>query len=410
MAYFQPSIDAEGIHVPSYADIMEYLLSQYKAIFGDDVYVGTDSKDYQIMSIFAKCMEDYSSLVVDAYNSRNPNYAEGDSLDLLLPLVSMTRRAATSSTATLKLTGTAGTSIAAGKSVIDSNGNLWDLSSGATLDGNGVANVMAVCRVAGAITAAIGTINQIYTPVAGWTGVTNEAPAIVGKNTETDDEVRARRKQMINLQTNGTQGAILRAINALEVDGESVNYVSVAVNDTGSTDANGIPARSICCVVDGLSGHEDMIGEAIWNAKSPGVGTYGGPSGTTRISVNYVDEFGNTNVVNFARPKTSAVTVAIAINKGTGYPVSQDDEDRLKLMIKNSIIEEIEGLGIGHAWNVTTAYRDIYNAFAGEDIPFVITSVTGIKTGMGSASSVSVPCAFNEILTVAESNITITAT
>ena len=97
MAYFEPSIDAEGIHIPTYDDIMEYLIAQYKAIFGDDVYIKEDTKDYQLLSVFAKCMDDYAALVVDSYNARNPNYATGDSLDLLLPLVSMRRREATPS-------------------------------------------------------------------------------------------------------------------------------------------------------------------------------------------------------------------------------------------------------------------------------------------------------------------------
>lgn len=403
MSYFEPTIDADGVHIPTYNDIMEMLISKYKAIFGEDVYIGEETKDYQLLSIFAKCMDDYAALLIDAYNARNPNYASGDSLDLLLPLVSMSRRAATYSTVTLTLTGDAEAEIPAGKQALDSNGILWNIDSDVILNEDGEGTVTATCDVAGAISAGIGTIDQIYTPVIGWTGVTNEAAAIMGNNTETDDEVRARRKQMINLRNNGTLDAISRAILAITVDGDSVSSVSVLANDTGSTDANGIPAHSICCVVDGLSGSENAIGEAIWKAKSPGVGTYGGPAGATRISVNYVDKFGNTNVVNFARPVTSAVTAVVTIVAGPNY-----DSDRCVPIIKSALMGGIEALEIGESWGVTMAYRDIYNAFAGEQIPFVITSVTGKTSSMGSASTTEVPCAFNERLTISDANITIT--
>lgn len=403
MAYFEPSIDADGIHVPTYSELMEYLIGRYKEIFGDDVYIGEETKDYQLLSIFAKCMDDYSALVVDSYNARNPNYAEGDSLDLLLPLVSMKRREATPSTVVLKLSGEAGTVIDDGKVVIDRNGNLWNLDSGATLDEDGEAEVSATCDVKGAISAPAGTINQIFTPVIGWNEVTNEDDANVGLNTETDDEVRLRRKQSVNVQNNGSYDALVRALLNLNVDGEYVTFASVLMNDSDSTDANGIPAHNICCVVDGLDDHNDLIAEAIWKAKAPGIGTYGGPAGDNRKSVTYVDVYGHSNTVNFARPVVSPVTVVVYVNALSGY-----DSDRVVPMIKAAIEGGINSLGIGNSWGVTTAYRDVYNAFAGEQCPFVITSITGKTSGMGSASTSVVPCAFNEVLSAGDANITVT--
>ena len=92
MAYFRPSIDADGIHVPTYDDILENLITQYRMIFGDDVYIGVDSKDYQLLSVFAKALDDYAALAVDAYNARSPLYATGDALDVLCSLVGITGR------------------------------------------------------------------------------------------------------------------------------------------------------------------------------------------------------------------------------------------------------------------------------------------------------------------------------
>ena len=37
MSYFAPYLDETGLHLPTYADRMEALLSAYRAIFGADV-------------------------------------------------------------------------------------------------------------------------------------------------------------------------------------------------------------------------------------------------------------------------------------------------------------------------------------------------------------------------------------
>ena len=104
MAYFEPSIDADGIHIPTYDDVLENLITEYKNIFGEDVYLGVETPDYQLLSMFAKHLDDMYAICVDAYNARNPDYATGNSLDLLLPLNGMSRKQATYSTVTLKLT------------------------------------------------------------------------------------------------------------------------------------------------------------------------------------------------------------------------------------------------------------------------------------------------------------------
>lgn len=54
MAYFSPYIDLTGMHIPTYADIRDELISMMKQIFGQDIYIDVDSQDYQQISIFAK--------------------------------------------------------------------------------------------------------------------------------------------------------------------------------------------------------------------------------------------------------------------------------------------------------------------------------------------------------------------
>ncbi len=93
MAYFAPYIDASGLHMPTYEDRLADLVSAYRSIFGIDSELSESVPDYQLLSVFAKALDDTSALVLQAYNSRNPLYASGQALDLLLPLYGLAREA-----------------------------------------------------------------------------------------------------------------------------------------------------------------------------------------------------------------------------------------------------------------------------------------------------------------------------
>lgn len=93
MSYFAPYIDGTGIHMPTYEDRLEDLTEAYRNIFGIETELGPAVPDYQLLSVFAKALDDASALVLQAYNSRNPAYASGNALDLLLPAYGLTRAA-----------------------------------------------------------------------------------------------------------------------------------------------------------------------------------------------------------------------------------------------------------------------------------------------------------------------------
>ena len=91
MAYFAPYIDGTGIHMPTYEDRLAELTEAYRSIFGVESELSASVPDYQLLSVFAKALDDVSALVLQAYNSRNPFYATGEALDLLLPQYGITR-------------------------------------------------------------------------------------------------------------------------------------------------------------------------------------------------------------------------------------------------------------------------------------------------------------------------------
>ena len=93
MPYFSPYIDGSGVHMPTYEDRLDELVSSYRSIFGVDSELSESVPDYQLLSIFAKALDDTSMMVLQAYMSRNPLYATGAALDALLPMYGIVREA-----------------------------------------------------------------------------------------------------------------------------------------------------------------------------------------------------------------------------------------------------------------------------------------------------------------------------
>lgn len=410
MAYFEPYIDAEGIHIPTYADRMEKLIEEYRKIFGADAYLGVETPDYQLLSVFARCLDDEDALAVDLYNARNPNYAPGNALDLQLPLVGMTRRSATQSSVTLTISGLAESTVPAGAQAVDTEGNLWTLQSTITFaddgEGYGTTTVEALCETYGAVPAKIGSINSVYTPVPGWNTVYNNVEAILGNEVETDAHVRYRMSVAHSREMNGTAEAIIKYI--LEIDEvksaviyeNTYNYFMEYINGefvqsaTQSGDiSNLFPGHSICCVVDG--GDDNTIAKTIYQNKSPGCGTWG----TTTQKV--ADGFGSLVPISFSRPIKQNITVTVSIRDFDGYGA-----DKLRPQIANALMADVNSLGVGKGWTVTTGYKDIYDMVQETGMPIAVLGITA--TSIHGATTVSVQCDYNEVLVLDDSDITVT--
>ena len=369
MSYFAPYLDDTGLHVPTYLDIREYLLAGYRRIFGSDIYLGEDTQDYEMISLFAKALDDFSALAVDDYNARNPNYATATTLDLLLAINGIRRYPATYSTATLELTGSPETSLSAGMLARDQAGYSWRIPEAVTFDANGNATVSAVCTQAGAIAAVAGAISSIETPTTNWYTVTNPLAAVTGRNVETDAAVRARRAQSVALSASSTLDGIESAL--VNLDG--VTHVTVRENNTNETDATtGLPAHSICALVQG--GEDAEIGATVFRKKAPGIGTYG------NTQIDYVDAYGNTNTVHFSRPQQTPVTVNVRLRAMSGW-----DGDYMLANIRARLTEYVGSVDIGDDLVVSMLWGEAFKASEGTTPAFSVLSITA-ETASASAT------------------------
>ena len=390
MSYFAPYLDETGIHMPTYSDWMEYLLTGYRQIFGTDVYLSEDAPDYQLLSLFAKAMDDATALSVDVYSSFNPNWATGVSLDRLLSINGIRRYSATCSTVVLALTGQAEAELPAGMLARDTAGNSWRIPARVSFDGNGTATATAVCTQAGAVNAAAGTINIIETPTSTWSTVTNPEDAIPGRATETDAAVRVRRAQSVGLPGR----SILDGIHAALVNLPGVEHAAVLENFTGQTDANGLPAHSVCALV--LGGSDAEIAKIVFGKKAPGIATHG------NTSVTVEDAYKRENTVKFSRPVNTTVSVSVTLRALYGWNGSYMTD-----AIKQRITAYVEALGIGEDLVVSALWGEIFRASEGASPAFSVLSVTA-QAGEGAATADTLAASYDAKFVTDTAHISIT--
>ena len=323
MSYFKPYIDETGFHYPTYDEILEALIDDMQTIYGAGVYLGSDSQDYEMLSKIAEKI--YDTYLTDelVYNAYSPVTAIGTGLDYVAAINGIKRKQATKSVAVLTLTGTAGTTINNGF-VTDVNGNIWDLPELVVIEDNGTAQATATCRETGVIEAGPDTITHIMTPVAGWESVTNSAAATTGTVTETDSELRARQADSVALPAQSLKEGMRAGLRYIK----DVSRCEVYENDTNVMDENGIPAHSICCIVEG--GTDADIADTIRLRKGNGCGTFG------NTAVEVTDSSGQPQTIHFTRLSYVDVDIEINITRRAGYKTSTPDE------IKAAIIEYLD--------------------------------------------------------------------
>lgn len=331
------TVSATGITAPDYQTILTNLTGYFQQIYGSDAYLDSDSKDGQMVAVVALAIHDANNSAIAVYNSFSPSTGVGNGLSSNVKINGITRNIANNSTVDELITGTPGKTITNG-SVKDNNGIIWNLPASTTIGVDGTVLVTATCATAGAVSAMAGSVSQINTPTLGWTLTTNPSAASVGTAAETDIELRTR--QTISV-------ALASVTPFAAVDGALANISGVTrhklyENDTGATDANGLPAHSIAAVVEG--GDATTIAETIRSKKGQGVSTYG----TTSVVVQ--DEYGNPHTISFSRPVDVPVYNALTLDVFTGYTSVIGDQ------IKTATASYINSLDIGSGVMLSRVY------------------------------------------------------
>jgi uncharacterized phage protein gp47/JayE len=191
MNSYRPTIDANGAHADDFATTLAKLKEDYLSIFGADAFLGNDAQDMQLLGVHAKGISDCAAAFLAVYSAFSPATAQGNGLSSVVKINGLARALPSASSCDLTIVGVANTPITNGQAQ-DTSGHIWALPALVTIPTGGSITVTATCQTAGAITAAIGTITKIKTPVYGWQTVNNAGAAVAGNPVETDAALRSR--------------------------------------------------------------------------------------------------------------------------------------------------------------------------------------------------------------------------
>lgn len=386
------TVTAQGISAPDYQTILTTLTGYFQQIYGTDAYLDPDSKDGQMVALYALGIHDANNTAIAVYNGQSPATGIGNGLSSNVKINGIYRDPANNSTVDLLITGTIGLEIING-SARDANSIIWTLPASVVIGTDGTVLVTATCATAGAVAALAGTVTGINTPTRGWISVTNPNAATVGSAAETDAALRIRQAQSVALSSVTPFDALDGAI--ANVSG--VTRHKLYENDTGSVDANGLPAHSITAVVDG--GDATEIATILVRKKGQGVT----PNGSTVIVVP--DKYGNPHNVGFNRPVPVPVYIAISLQAFTGY-TTQIGAD-----IKTAIAAYINALTIGDDVLLSRVYSpaNLGVVSGGESRYYDIISLQ-IGKSAGTVAAANITIGYSESATCDVSNINITVT
>lgn len=356
-------IDSTGYHFADYPTFLQWRKDQYKAIYGDDVYLEADSQDGQLLAAQAKSDYDTAALGASVYNSFSPVTAQGVGLSRNVKINGLERQKPSFSTVTLTIVGTAGTVITNGIAA-DVLGQQWLLPSTVTIPFSGTIDVLAVAVVVGFVVAEANTVTTLFTPTLGWQSVNNADAATPGEPVESDAALRIRQSISTSIPAQTVfDSAIGRVGNVA-----GVTKVRGWENFTNSTDSISLPAHSINITVVG--GASIDIANAIVSGKTPGTN----PVGNTGPILVY-DSKGMPLNIYFGRAITATIQATINVTAGVGW-----SNDYIPL-IKAAVATAINALPIGSSILYTTLFLPAYLQSTQAYGTYTISDITVGKNG-----------------------------
>jgi uncharacterized phage protein gp47/JayE len=320
-------LSSTGLAIKTTDEVLDEINTEMRATISAGLNLSSASVLGQINGIMAAKFAELWEVARAVYSAFDPDAATGASLDRLSAVTGTVRQAATKSRVTATVNLDDGFSQATGALVAHVNGDPARrfVSAETAANSSGVAANVSVAfeaETAGAVECLAGQLTVIAEPVTGWNSITNAADATVGLETDTDSQLRVRRRDEL---AGGSHTTDAIRTDLLQNESLGVIFARVLENDTDTTDANGVPRKSIEAIVYGpaspTSDDDQALAEALWAAKPAGIRAYGTTSKTV------TDEQGNEHTVSFTRPTLKNVYLEIDIVVDADeYPVDGDDQ------------------------------------------------------------------------------------
>jgi uncharacterized phage protein gp47/JayE len=329
-------LTSAGLLVKTAAQVLADLITAAKAPggFGPGVSTQSNGPLGKIFGILSNAIGLVWEVLQQVYDAFDPDQATGEALDNLVGIVGVTRLAATKTSGTQTCTGTNGTVIPLGSIVRITDGARFLTLAEVTIPIVETIDVLVEAENTGPIEASAGAVDEIVTIISGWTGTTNAADFVTGRNQETDAELRVRREASLQIIGAGTDGAIFSRLS--EVEG--VLAVKVKSNRTLTTDSDGIPPKAFETVIHPNTVDQDTIATEIFTAMPAGIQPYG-----SDVSASVLDVQGFTTTVEWTWAAVQEVWVTVTLTYTSEYlPEATGDQ-----LVEDAVAAYDDGLDVG---------------------------------------------------------------
>lgn len=292
---------------------------------------------------FALCFASVQNVNVQNFQQLLISSAAGQQLDAIAQWFMLVRKPATATSASgVILRGEPGTVIPAGMKASNGNGDVFDLQEDVTIGSDGTATGSFVCEVKGPVACTEGDLVNIETAYLGLNSIYNPTAGSVGRNIETDDELRER-IEVSRFSGIGFVGAMKNALEKIE----SVQSSIVLENNTGeptSVDGVELAPHSILVCVDGITdSNKAEIAEAVYNNKPCGTGyTHTATQNGEHLwKIRHTDPYKIAYDVYVYEPTETEVSIEVHIKKRSYAGVS------LEADVKAALADWVGAYGTG---------------------------------------------------------------
>jgi hypothetical protein len=382
-------IDSSGIQVKTYTEVVAALTGAFQLIYGADINLDQNTPDGQLINLLALMITDQGDLIVQDYDSKDPDQAVGVALDGVSQLCGITRKGGTYTLTNIVVTtdrslNLNGMDTATPFTVSDATGNLFQLIASASLTTG--ENTLAFQAVSvGNIQVTTNTINIASTVVLGVVSVNNPtAPTSTGVDQETDSVMRLRRQASVSLPSQANLQGLIGGLNTVDGLLEAIVYENT--EDTESY-LDHIPAHGIWVIVNG--GTDADVAAMIYRYRPLGCPM----KGTTDVDITQVDS--STFTVSFDRAEAQDLYVEFTATSKSGGTIDSTS-------LKNALAAAWSFL-IYEAADITTL-----NSLVHTINPDLIVTSAGVSITEGSYASSVLPTDKFNYFTLSSANISVT--
>lgn len=382
-----------NIVIPTLQTITANLTAGTLSVF-PDADTSPDSPMGQLIEVLALDFYNQYQDLEAAYNSQSVTTAQDEDLDFLYANINVYRQNGTFSTISgVTLTGTDTTVIPAGSVCATASGNLFHSTEDATISGT-TATVDFVSNTLGNIPVAVGELNTIVTPIAGWSAVTNPTAAIAGLSVQTDASLRQDGQNLINQFSLGYLGVIKAAIFKVP----SVVDVQILENDTGSTASPiPIPPNTFDIIVDYSDLSQNLpMANSIFTAKGA-AGTYADGSLTIETQ-SVTDIAGQPHTITWNKATQTQIYIDVSLNEISYYGVD------ITTVIQNNLVNYVNEV---HRIGGLLVWSKVLAQIATIDTGILIETMT-MGTSPSPVDSLDLQADLGEIFYLEAGNINVT--